>query len=169
MKAGWCGMGALGFGLLFNAPRRALVFIWLGGFVAGFVKFSALGTGWAGGVVSATFAASVAVGLLSIPVAHTSHVPPVVFSIPSVIPLVPGVYAYRTMIGLMKLTGQANTNPAGNLAETFQNGAVCMFIIMVIALGVAVPMHVLRQKSAKNLRFLPAGRFKKGNNLGRIN
>ena len=164
-KACWCGVAALGFGILFNAPRRALAFIWLGGFVAGSIKFGMLESGLAGGIVSASFAAAVGVGFLSIPVAHKSHVPPVIFSIPSIIPLVPGVFAYRTMLGFMKLTAQPDSGYAQNLAETFQNATVTLFVIMAISLGVAVPMHIFRKKSAKNLRLLPGSFYKKGKNL----
>jgi uncharacterized membrane protein YjjB (DUF3815 family) len=103
------------------------------------------------GVVSASFLASVGVGLASIPVAHRSHVPPVIFSIPSVIPMVPGAFAYKAMLGLMKLTGTVEADYAKNLGDTVHNGALTLFIVLAISLGVAVPMHVFRRKTAKNL------------------
>lgn len=155
LKAIWCGVSALGFGMLFNSPSRSFAFIWFGGFMAGLVKFGLVTLGVTGGIVTASFAAAITVGLLSIPVAHSSHVPPVIFSIPSVIPLVPGVFAYKTILGIIKLTSQTGPAYIENLGETFQNGSTTMFTMLAISLGVAVPMHVLRTKSVKNLRLFP--------------
>lgn len=152
-RAFWCGFAALGFGMLFNAPGRSLFFIWTGGFLAGIIKFGIMLSPLGGGIIFSSFMASVCVGIASIPVAHRSHVPPVVFSIPSVIPLVPGAFAYKTMLGFMKLTASQGDTYAQALADTFHNGSLTLFIILAISLGVAVPMHVLRQSSVKKVRF----------------
>jgi uncharacterized membrane protein YjjB (DUF3815 family) len=149
-RAFWCGWGAVGFGILFNVPLRTLFAIWLGGAIGGFLKFTLLQL--AAGVVFASFTGALAIGISSIPIAHFRHAPPMIFAIPSVIPLVPGIFAYRTMLGLIKLTG--NIGPDYNiiLSETVNNGAKTLFIIMSLAMGVAVPMHLMRKESVKNIR-----------------
>src|SRR6187402_410139 len=152
-KAFWCGFAALGFGVLFNAPTRTLFAIWTGGFLAGFVKFAALQSIPGSGVIFCSFIAAVIVGIASIPVAHSRHVPPVIFAIPSVIPLVPGVFAYRTMLGLMKLTGSIGIEYSQVISETVHNGAITLFVVMALSLGVAVPMHITTKHSAKNIRW----------------
>ncbi len=151
-KAFWCGWGALGFGILFNVPPRTLFAIWIGGAMGGFLKFGLLQL--SAGVVLASFAGALAVGFSSIPIAHIRHVPPMIFAIPSVIPLIPGVFAYRTMLGLMKLTGAIGPDYNQVLAETANNGAKAIFIIMSLAVGVAVPMHLMRKESVKNVRLI---------------
>lgn len=151
-KAFWCGWGALGFGILFNVPPRTLFAIWIGGAMGGFLKFGLLQL--SAGVVLASFAGALAVGFSSIPIAHFRHVPPMIFAIPSVIPLIPGVFAYRTMLGLMKLTGSIGPDYNQILAETTNNGAKTLFIIMSLAVGVAVPMHLMRKESVKNMRLI---------------
>lgn len=152
-KAFWCGFAALGFGMLFNAPVRSLHFTWLGGFLAGVIKFGIMLTPLGGGIIFSSFVAAICVGIASIPVAHRSHVPPVIFSIPSVIPLVPGAFAYKTMMGFMKLTSAEGNSYAQSLADTFHNGSLTLFIILALSLGVAVPMHVLRKSSVKKVKF----------------
>jgi len=149
-KAFWCGWGALGFGILFNVPPRTLLAIWIGGALGGFLKFTLLQLSVS--VVLASFAGALAVGISSIPIAHFRHAPPMIFAIPSVIPLIPGVFAYRTMLGLMKLTGNIGPNYNLIIAETINNGAKTLFIIMSLAMGVAVPMHLMRKESVKNIR-----------------
>jgi len=151
-KAFWCGWAALGFGILFNVPPRTLFALWIGGAIGCFLKFTLLQMSV--GVVFASFVGASAVGILSIPIAHFRHVPPMIFAIPSVIPLIPGVFAYRTMLGLIKLTGAIGTDYNSILSETVNNGAKTLFIIMSLAMGVAIPMHVMRKESAKNIRLI---------------
>ena len=150
-KAFWCGWAALGFGILFNTPNRALVSIWIGGFVAGFVKYTMFHTEINTGIILSTFTAAVAVGITSIPIAHWRHVPPLVFTIPSLIPLVPGVYAYRTMLGLIKLTGAIGPEYTNIISETVRHGVLTLFVIMAIAMGVVTPMIILGTDSVKNI------------------
>ena len=149
-KAFWCGWGALGFGILFNVPPRTLFALWIGGAIGGFLKFTLLQL--TVGVVFASFVGATAVGMLSIPIAHFRHVPPMIFAIPAVIPMIPGVFAYRTMLGLIKLTGAIGPDYTNILSDTVNSGVKTLFIIMSLALGVSVPMHVMRQESAKNIR-----------------
>lgn len=149
-KAFWCGFGAVGFGILFNVPQRAIVILWIGGALGGGLKFGLLEVGL--GVVFSSFVGASAIGILSIPMAHYRHVPPMIFSIPSVIPLIPGVFAYRTILGLMQLTGKIGTDYVKILSETVNNGVITLFIIMSLAVGVAVPMHIMRKETAKNMR-----------------
>ncbi|HSC55201.1 MAG TPA: threonine/serine exporter family protein [Phnomibacter sp.] len=153
-KTFWCGWGAVGFGILFNVPARTLMVLWIGGAIGGFVKFSLMGAGVGTGIIAASFAAASIVGIMSIPMAHFKHIPPMIFAIPSVIPLVPGVLAYRTMLGLIKLASTIDVNYNTIVAETLNNGIKTLFIMMSLAVGVAIPMHVMRNESVKNIRLL---------------
>jgi uncharacterized membrane protein YjjB (DUF3815 family) len=151
-NAFWLGIAALGFGILFNAPPRALAAIAMGGFVAGFVKFGILLWMSPEAYILASFLAALSIGLLSIPAAHWRHVTPGVLSVPPVIPLMPGVFAYKTMMGLAELTKESQYYLT-TLSNTFHFGTLTLFIVLAIALGVSIPMHVLRANSVKNLRF----------------
>ena len=106
------------------------------------------------GIVVATFAGASLVGVLSVYAAHNKHAPPLVFSIPSVIPMIPGAFAYRMMLGLIKLSGTAVSNETyyQTLAETTSNGLKTMFILMALAVGVAIPMLISRKETIKKIR-----------------
>lgn len=149
-KAFWSGWAALGFGILFNVPPRTLFALWIGGAIGVLIKLTLLQLSVS--VVLASFMGASAVGMLSIPIAHKRHVPPMIFAIPAVIPLIPGVFAYRTMLGLIKLTGTIGVDYNLILSETINNAAKTLFIILSLAIGVAIPMHVMRKESAKNIR-----------------
>ena len=149
-KGIWAGLGALGFGILFNSPPRTLFTLWVGGAIGGLTR--ALVLQYTGSIVLASLAGATAVGIASIPIAHYRHVPPMIFAIPSVIPLVPGVFAYRTMLGFIKLTGTIGADYTTTLNETVSYGIKTLFILMSLAVGVAIPMHVMRKESVKNIK-----------------
>lgn len=149
-KCAWFGCAAMGFAILFNVPPRTLISIWLLGAVGGVVKLVMLKLGL--GPVMASFLGASTIGLLSIPAAHNKQAPPMVFSIAAVIPMVPGVFAYRTMIGLVQLTGEVGNSYPQILSETVNNGAKAMFILMALAVGVGLPNIITRKESAKHMK-----------------
>ncbi len=140
----WCGWAALGFSILFNAPTRSILPCWIGGFVAGLVKFSFLASGMGAGIILSSFLAGISVSIVAIPLSKLLHLPVIVISIPSIIPLIPGVFAYRSMMGLMKLARNTANDYSGLIAETVYNGVMAFFVIMAIALGLAVPLIIMR-------------------------
>ncbi len=155
----WCGVAAVGFGVLLNVPERTLPVILLLGAAGGLLKFAALQ--WGLPLIIATFCGAALIGLLTIPFAHLKHAPPQIFAIPAVIPMVPGILAYQTMIGLLQLTGE---HPALTyhqlLSETVGSGLRTLFILFSIAAGVAIPMLVTRKQSVKHLK-IPISPFRK--------
>lgn len=151
-KGIWFGFAALGFAILFNVPQRALLIIWLIAAAGGLTKLLLMQCNI--GIVVATFAGATLVGILSVYAAHNKHAPPLVFSIPSVIPMIPGALAYRMMLGLINLSGTAVSNETyyRTLAETMSNGLKTMFILLALAVGVAIPMLISRKETIKKIR-----------------
>ncbi len=152
IKSFWSGIAAIGFAILFNVPQRTLLAIWSMSAVGGLIKFSAMH--FETGIVFASFLGATAIGIISIQMAHMRNSPPLVFSIPSVIPMVPGFFAYKMMLGLIALTTIENTDVyLQTLIETVNNGAKMMFVLISLGTGVAIPMLLLRKESVKKLKF----------------
>jgi uncharacterized membrane protein YjjB (DUF3815 family) len=150
-KGIWFGLAAIGFAILFNVPNRTLKTIMILGALGGITKmiFVELELG----VVMGSFGGAALIGFLSIYAAHNKHSPPMIFAIPSVIPMVPGAFAYRMMLGLMKLAGDTvGDDYTQILSETLNNGLKATFILMSLAFGVALPMLITRKESAKDIR-----------------
>ena len=147
----WSGIAAVGFGILFNVPRKAIVTVFILGFGAGFIKFILLH--FHVHVVLASFIAALFVGVLSMPLAHKIHQPPVVFSIPPVIPMIPGYYAYETVLSIMNfIFMETDTVKRVELIDTiFTNGFTMFFILISLTVGVSLPMLLLRKKTVKRL------------------
>lgn len=152
VKSFWAGIAAIGFAILFNVPRRTLFTIFILGTIGGLIKFTALH--FDSGIVFASFWAATIVGIISIQTAHMQKSPPLIFSIPSVIPMVPGFFGYKMMLGLIALTSMENTDAYLKiLIETVNNGAKMMFVLISLGTGVAIPMLLSRKESIKKSKF----------------
>jgi len=152
IKSFWAGIAAIGFAILFNVPRRTLFPIWCIGAMGGLIKFTAMN--YEMGVVFASFLGAVAVGIVAIQMAHLKDSPPLVFSIPSVIPMIPGVFAYKFMLGMIALTSIEKTDIyLQTLIETVNNGSKMMFVLIALGTGVAIPMLLTRKESIKKSDF----------------
>ncbi|RED46332.1 uncharacterized membrane protein YjjB (DUF3815 family) [Winogradskyella eximia] len=147
----WAGIAAVGFGILFNIPRKAILTVFLLGFGAGFIKFVLLHYNI--NIVLASLIAASFVGILSLPLAHGIHQPPVVFSIPAVIPMIPGYYAYEMVLSIMSFTflEKDDSKRLVFMEAIFSNGFTMLFILISLTIGVSLPLLLLRKHTAKRV------------------
>ncbi|PKQ46300.1 threonine/serine exporter family protein [Confluentibacter flavum] len=149
--AAWSGIAALGFGILFNIPKSVIFTVFMLGFTAGLIKFSLMYFNVH--IVLATFIAVFFVGIICMPVAHKIHHPPVVFCIPPTIPMIPGYFAYETVLSVMNFIFMEDDQAKRvELIDTiFTNGFTMIFILISIAAGISLPMLLLRKDSVKKI------------------
>ena len=153
-------IAAMGFSTIFNVQRRLLWVVAIGGIIAvctrNFVNFE-LGYG----PVIGSFTGALVVSLIALKAVHWFHVPNHVLTIPSVIPMVPGVLMYRGLLGLINMHGVI-----GEVTHAMANGINSALIILCISLGVAIPNIFLRKYIAKSksqrLAVILAERRKRG-------
>ena len=109
-------ISAMGFSMIFNSQRSLLGVVALGGVLAvctrNFVNLgpSTDNIGLDMGLVVGSFSGALLVSLIAVKAVHWFHVPNHVLTIPSVIPMIPGVLMYRMLFGLINMSVQ-------NLAE----------------------------------------------------
>ncbi|MGI9280226.1 MAG: threonine/serine exporter family protein [Endozoicomonas sp.] len=150
-KCCWAALAAMGFATLFTTPLRAF---WATALLA------AVGYGLRGmalhfglDLLTSTLLASCTMGLLAIQLAHWVHTPTTVFMAPAVIPMVPGVFAYRSMMGLMEMS-QTSTFSTDLLMQTISYGLNTVFILLSLAVGVTIPSLLFKNRSVKDIRLL---------------
>lgn len=145
------GVAGVGFAILFNVPQRTLFPVGILSAIGGLVKFGVMH--FEGSIVFASFLAAIIIGLVSIRMAYSKDSPPLVFYIPSVIPMIPGFFIYKMMLGIMSLTSINDTDLyLQNLILTVNNGAKAIFILISLGIGVAVPMLITRRETIKKNR-----------------
>lgn len=147
----WSGVAALGFGILFNIPKGTIFTVFVLGFAAGFIKFTLLK--FDVNIVLATFLAVIFVAVISMPTAHKIHHPPVVFCIPPVIPMIPGYYAYETVLSVMNFIfiEKDTVKRIALIDSIFSNGFTMFFILISITAGISLPMLLLRKSTVKKI------------------
>lgn len=145
----WTGIAGIGFGILFNIPRKAILTVFILSFGVGLIKSVLLKMGV--NIVISSFIAALFVGIFSIPLAHKIHQPPVVFSIPAVIPMIPGYFAYKTVLAMMNFTFmEVETEKRLELLDAiFSNGFNMFFILISLTLGISLPLLLLRKNTIK--------------------
>jgi uncharacterized membrane protein YjjB (DUF3815 family) len=156
---------SLGFATLFNTPRRALWIAMLLGGVGFTIKLLLLNTIMKGDDVVASSIGAFVVGFLGVYFAHRVHTPPIVFTIPAVINMIPGKYGYQFMMGLMQIVTSSNDVLLKNelITETVNKGLKTGFITLGLAFGIIAPMLLLNTYTVKNtdLNKIMAKRLKK--------
>ena len=144
---------AIGFGSLFNTPNRVLLIAGLLGGLGHALRFT-LYEGVGLGLITSTLSGTVLIGLLGIVLAHRVHTPPIVFTMPACITMIPGMYAYKTMLGFIRLTDESGLvrNPQ-DLDNTFHNLVLTASLLFCLAVGISISVFLFRHSSVKMLKF----------------
>lgn len=146
-------ISAMGFSMIFNVPRRLLWVVAIGGIIAvctrNFINLGPsndnIGLDW--GPILGSLIGSSLISIICVKAVHIYHTPHHCLSIPSVIPMVPGVLMYRMLFALIEMHGVV-----GELTVAIHNGIRASLIILCIAIGVAIPNIFARQWIAPNRR-----------------
>ena len=127
-------ISSVGFSVIFNVPKRLLSVVAVGGIITVLVRNVAVlqfGFSQAAG----SFLGAAIVGLLALKAIHWFHAPNIVMTIPSAIPMIPGVLLYRLLFALINI--RFITSAA--LLDGIRSGVEAVIIIIGIAVGVAIP------------------------------
>lgn len=141
---------AVGWGILFGTSKRLLVVAGLLGGMGHCIRFILVSCDM--GLITATLAGSVAIGLVGIFAAHKVDSPPVVFTMPACITMIPGLFAYRTMLSGIKLTDleQVKEDPTIviNAAHYLTLTASLLF---TLAIGICIGALLFRKTSVREI------------------
>lgn len=146
-------ISAMGFATIFNAPKRLMPWIAVGGIIAVcFRNFVNLGpsngnVGLDCGPIVGTLCGSALISIINIKMVHVLHTPHQCISIPAVIPMVPGVLMYRALYGIIDMQGVV-----GEVTFAVHNAINGSLLIIMIALGVDIPNIFARKWIAPNRR-----------------
>lgn len=92
----FAALAAIGFAAISNPPRMAFKYCALiaaMGHVSRYCLMNLLGLG----IVSASLSGALVIGLMSIIMAPRVKCPPETFCFPALLPMIPGIYAYRSV------------------------------------------------------------------------
>lgn len=146
------GLIAIGWGILFNSPRQVLYIAALLGGLGHSIRYLLLEAAGAP-LVLATLAGTVFIGFLGIVFARRVDTPPVIFTMPACITMIPGMYAYHTMLGFIKMAGSDVTAHDPNLvSQTAQYFVITVSLLFTLSIGITIGSLLFRKKTAREIK-----------------
>ena len=139
----WSGVAALGFAILFNVPKRLLIGCFLCGALGHTLRTLLVNSGTS--VEFGSLVGAAAVGFFSVYLSKRYTVPASIFAVTGAIPLVPGVFAYQTIVGLLNATAAPSDQSVNLLVTAVINGVRTALILSAIAFGIAAPTLFFRR------------------------
>lgn len=135
LNAIFAAIPAVGFGMVFNVPKHTLIYCAYGGAIA--YSSRAFLQGFDVPLELATFLASTIVGIIALKWSRKYHIPRPVYTIASIIPLLPGTFAFNAMINLIYMNAHEVTP---DLISLFvENSLKTIIILGGIGFGLALP------------------------------
>lgn len=119
-------------GIMYNVTRKNLIWVGLSGMI-GWITYAAM-LEYGGNVVFSSFLGAVVVGLYSESVARIRKAPAMVFSVPGIFPLVPGIAIYNSTQYIAE----------NSLLEAASTGIEAISSAAAIACGILITSAVFR-------------------------
>jgi len=136
------GLAAIGFGVLFNMGSHALIWCGVAGALALAIRTAGLELGWS--LEGASFAAALAAGSGVRFLEERIGVSRNTLAVAGCIPMIPGGFAAKAILGFIALTQPTVQNAGQTLIISVQDALRVMFTIGAMGTGLAIPSMLLR-------------------------
>ena len=140
------GIAAMGFAMNFNVPRRSLPAVVMLAII-GMAFRNFIGFELGQGLILGSLAGASLISLLAVRLVQPTRSPNHVLSIPSVIPMVPGILMYRGIFGFVHMGTDVN-----DFMAAFSNLLNAALIVLCLSVGVAIPNIFARRWIASTRR-----------------
>lgn len=150
----FAAIAAIGFASISNPPRNAYPCCALLAAVGHAMRFLLMNNGFCHlHIIIASSLAAFTIGLLAVRLALIVKCPAETCFFPALLPMIPGMYAYRTIEALVLcLYHQEEAIFNHYLYLLTYNGFTCSFIILGMVIGANIPIFLLKRISFKATR-----------------
>ena len=145
----FAAVAAVGFAIISNPPRKTLLISAILAAIGHSSRYLLMNLPFfETNIASASFVAALLIGCLALPFAHWVRVPVEVFTFPSLLPMIPGVFAYRSIQSLTKFLGSSNSADSQQYINLFfYNGLTTVFVLAALVVGIAIPFFIFRKQT----------------------
>lgn len=150
----FAAIAAIGFAAISRPPRRAYLYCALLAAVGHSLRYVLMLPGLLEAhIVVATTLAAFVVGLLAVVTSPVARVPAETSLYPALLPMIPGIYAYKMFGGLaMCVFGKGQAEYDFYFYQFSYNAIMCTFILMGMVIGATIPIFMLKRISFQATR-----------------
>lgn len=147
-------IAAIGFSSISNTPRRAYITCGLIAAAGHAIRYLLMLPHYGMHIIAASAIAGFTIGILAVVSASRIKCPAEVCFFPALLPMIPGMYAYRTIEALLSCLYHTQEEAFVHYFYLFAyNGFTCSFIILALVTGANIPVFLLKKLSFTATRY----------------
>jgi uncharacterized membrane protein YjjB (DUF3815 family) len=141
-------VAGIGFGAISFPPKRVFPYIAVLAAIGHAIRFSLMNYLYID-IAVASFCASLSIGILSLWFGKLTYCPMTVLYIPALLPMIPGMYAYKTIFALvMFMQNLKESSLAEGYLQTFLSNAIVTFsTVFLLAVGATIPIFIFPKRA----------------------
>lgn len=152
----FAAIAAIGFAAISRPPKRAYLYcaiVAAAGHSCRYILMNMWDINL--NIITATLIASFLIGVLAVFLSPVAQMPAETCFFPALLPMVPGIYAYKTFGGLAKCLFSNNPESYNYYFYQFSsNGLTCIAILFCMVIGATIPMFIFKKVSFSATRQL---------------
>lgn len=144
----FAAVAAIGFGAISDPPMRAFPRIALLAAIGHALRFTLIHCA-ALDIATASLFAAFAIGMGSLWLGRGVRCPMTYLYIPALLPMVPGIYAYKTVFSLIMFLQSLDRADEGMryMQQFFLNATVSLSVIALLAAGATLPIFIFKRRA----------------------
>lgn len=143
----FAAVAAIGFASISNPPQSAFKYCALIAAVGHATRFCLMNLAGVH-IIPASLVAALMIGILAVYLSHYAKCPPETFSFPSLLPMIPGMYAYRTFQAMFLCMTTSDESVFTHYINLLVfNGLTTLFVVFVMVVGQMLPMLAMKRIS----------------------
>lgn len=143
----FASIAAIGFSAISNPPKNAYLYCAVIAAVGHSTRFVLMNDAtFAFSIVLASTMAAVVIGVISVILSPYAKIPAETFLFPSLLPMIPGIYAYKCFGGLVMCLLHSEESYFIHYLYLFAyNGLTCLFVILGMVVGANLPIFLMKK------------------------
>lgn len=144
----FAAVAAIGFAIISNPPRKALIICAMLACIGHGIRYFLMhNTGLMLDQVTASTIAGFTIGLLAVPFAMRIHCPAECFAFPSLLPMVPGMFAYKAIRDLINIVRLPDEYTMEYVSRFFSNASLTILVMFGMVVGCIIPIFISHRQS----------------------